>query len=769
MSKPNFETFIITDMNLFNRLKIYASKVPSEILAFDVETNGGSEKRTKLWGIGLAFSALKAFYIPWRNPDGTDYWHPDSYAEIQNWLQNTLTSKKIIGHNLVYDTLVTENNLGFRIDNAIYADTILMRHSLNEEGPFALKEVAVEVLGAWADLAQEKLKEEVLAAGGKWTVSQKDMYLASTQTLGEYCCWDVILTMMLFEEFDPKIKSEGLEQLFYQDEVMPLYKEVTINMKRHGFPIDINYYQKLAIDIEQELKTIEDGIMKSIAKDIKPFETELLNDEFPIKNTGNFPKAFAEVLGVPLPVTKDGKITLAKKALDKQREATPFFSGFYDWLEKGGDIKNALPSTMAATVLYSKSSNPIRAAQEKLFFDKHPDKKHIFNLKSNDHLAKLICDAWGFQPLERTEKENKPKIDDDFLESIKSNSAIASLLDYKKLNKLLSTYVEGILERQIDGVIYTSMLQFGTTSGRFSSRDPNLQNQPRVKDDESGLSPLVLKYVNAIRKGFVAGAGRKVVNADYASLEPVCFAHVSGDEKLRDVFRNGEDLYSRVAIETFNLIGVSALKSAPNYLKNIMPEKRQTAKVIALAIPYGAEAARISEILGVSFNEAKDIIDNYLNGFPELRRYMNRCNYSAKTLGMITTQFGRIRHLKEARSIYTLYGDQALDYKWAKRQGIEDIRYKFKNALNNAKNFPIQGLAAHIVNRSAIAIAREFKKQNLDAYIALQIHDELTVISKDTHAEKVSEIMKHCMENTTKISIPLVAEPLIADNWGEAK
>src|SRR5690606_745379 len=149
-------------------------------------------------------------------------------------------------------------------------------------------------------------------------------------------------------------------------------------------------------------------------------------------------------------------------------------------------------------------------------------------------------------------------IDDDFLETLKSKKEISMLLDYKKLNKLLSTYVEGILERQIDGVIYTNMLQFGTTSGRYSSRDPNLQNQPRVKDaQDSGLSPVVLKYVNAIRKGFVAGPGRKVVNADYSSLEPVCFAHVSGDEKLRDVFRNGEDLYSRVAIETFNLTGVS--------------------------------------------------------------------------------------------------------------------------------------------------------------------------------------------------------------------
>lgn len=770
MSNPTFETHIINDYSLFERLKTYASKVQSDIVVYDVETNGGSEKTTKLHGLGLSFTNQKAFYIPWRLNNGSLYWSADEQSKIISWLKHILTTKKVIGHNIIYDVLVTENNLGLKLDEHIYADTILMRHCLNEEGPFALKEVAVEVLGPWADKAQEKLKEEVLANGGKWTKDQKDMYLASIDTLGEYCCFDVILTMMLFEHFDSKLKTEELDKLFYQDEVMPLYKEVTINMKRNGFPIDVDYYNQLKQDITVEMNNIESNIMKSIKKDIKHFETELLNDEFPISNNGNFPKALAEVLGIPLPVTKDGKVTLAKKAIEQQKKATAVFSNFYDWVVSGGDVKNAIPTSIAAKVLYSSDKgNPLRDAQELLFFKKHADRKYIFNLKSNDHLAELICNTWGYSPLERTEKENKPKIDDDFLESLKNRPEIEALLDYKKLGKLLSTYVEGILERQVDGTIYTSMLQFGTTSGRYSSRDPNLQNQPRVKDEDSGLSPLVLKYVNAIRKGFIAGPGRKVVNADYASLEPVCFAHVSGDEKLRDVFRNNEDLYSRVAIETFNLVGVSAKKSDPNYLKNVMPERRQTAKVIALAIPYGAEAARISQELGVSFNEGAEVVENYLSGFPDLRKYMSRCNYSAKTLGMVKTEFGRVRHLKEARSIHTLYGDSIMDYKWAKKRGLEDIRRKFKNALNNSKNFPIQGLAAHIVNRAMIALSKEFKKNNIDGWISLQVHDEVTAIVREDQANLASKLMKQCMENTTKISVPLVAEPLIADNWGEAK
>lgn len=754
--QPSFQTFIINTPELLDSLKKYALAVDSEYLAYDVETNSKIEKKADLYGIGLAFNTNKAFYIPWRKPDGSKYWDAITESNITTFLTNTINIKKVIGHNVIYDALVTENQLGIDLTPNIHADTILMRHSLVEDGDFALKEIAVQELGPWADKAQDKLMNEVLAAGGSWTKDQKDMYLASTETLGEYCCWDVILTMMLFELFEPRIVSEGLYDLFYKEEIMPLYKEVTINMKRKGFPVDVAYYQNLKVEITNEIGKLEDDIMNLIKNDIKSFEEALLEKECPVKATGNFPKYYAEAAGIPLPVNAKTKaITLAKKAVELQKQAAPQFSELYDHILQ---------------IEPRKPLNPfmIEKAQRLCFFERNPDSKHIFNLRSNDHLIELVFNRWGFQPIEHTDG-GKPKIDDDYLDTLKGNPVIDKLLDYKKLNKLLSTYVDGILDRQLQGIIYTSMLQFGTTSGRFSSRDPNLQNQPRIKDEDSGLSQLVLKYVNAIRKGFVAGKGYKVVNADYASLEPVCFAHVSGDQKLKNVFINGEDLYSRVVIETFNLTGVSAIKKDPLFLKNIHPEKRQVGKVIALAIPYGAEAARIAEILGITYKEAQEIIDKYLKGFPNLAKYMYRQNYEAKRNGLVKTEFGRIRHLKEAKAMWALYGDDLLDFKWAKKNNKTDLRRKFKNSLNNAKNFPIQGLAAHIVNRAMIAIARQFKLEGIDGYIALQVHDEITCIVREDQAVRASSIVKDCMENTTKISVPLGAEPLIADNWGEAK
>lgn len=789
MVEHKFETYIIENKALFERLKAYESAVSDDLIVLDVETDSVIEKLANLYGIGLCFTDKKAFYVPWRDKLGNFVWSEQEREDIKEWLYSVCSKRKLIGHNIIYDVLVLENNLGLDFSKFIYSDTILQKHTLDEEEPFALKEIAVNVLGPWADKAQQDLKQNVLDNGGKWSKENKDMYLADTSVLAEYCSYDVMLTYLLFQKFETKLREEKLHKLFYEEEVMPLYKYVTIDMKRRGFPIDVAYFENLKSEIQKEIINLEDSIINECEKEVPNFIQEVLDKTAPIKNNGLFPKKLAEICGIPLPESKSGTITLSKKALEKQSEVTPEFKEFYGWIIGENDISKIKP-ILSNVILYGESNlnlkditieNLCRITQEKIFFskDSNKDSRYIFNLKSNDHLKAWLVDKLGFTPLEYSDKTKKPKVDEDFLESIKDeNQAVQKLLDYKKLNKLLSTYVEGILSRQLDGYIYTSMLQFGTTSGRYSSRSPNCQNLPRIKEGDSGLSPLVLTYTNAIKKGFIAGTGRKVVNADFSSLEPVCFAHASGDEKLIDVFKNGEDLYSRVAIEVFKLKDVSADKKSPNYLKNVYPELRQKAKIFCLAVVYGAEAARISEAMKVSYKEADQIIKAYLDAFPNLRNYMNNCNYQAKKYGYVITEFGRKRHLQKANSLFTLYGNDLLKRKWCEQQERLDKleqgtllnqRRVFKNLLNNAKNFPIQGLAAHIVNRAMIDLAKKFKEHSIDGWIALQVHDEITCIVSEAHSKLAAELLQGCMENTTKISIDLHAEPLIADNWAEAK
>ena len=762
----NFQHFIVDTPELLASLKNYEAQVTDDLLVLDLESNSEIEKIAQVYGIGLCFTDQKAFYIPWRRKDGTSVWTDTDAKSIIDWIADACKRRRVIGHNILYDVLVFENNFGINLESLVYSDTILMKHTLDENPPFGLKEIAPAILGPWADKAQEKLKENVVANGGKWTKDTKEMYKADTEVLGEYCCWDVMLTLLLFNIFQKKLESEELLKFFYEEEVMPLYKEVTINMKRKGFPIDIAYFEKLKLELTKEINSLEDSILTEIKPLVSKFEQELLDKKFPVKPGGNFPKAFAKMFDLRLPVDKKtGKITLATKALKILLESDPSNKEkvFYEWLLE----KNELDTN---TWIYTNRA----AVQREQFFDDNPDKRYVFNLASGDHMGHLLFNVLGITPFKFTETK-KPSTDaevlDELIEQYKDKEPwMAKLFDLRKLNKLQSTYVEGVLDRQIQGMIYTSMLQFGTTSGRYSSRNPNLQNQPRVKDDDSGLSELVLKYVNAIKKGFIAGAGNKVVNADYASLEPRCFAHMSGDENLRDVFRKpGEDLYSLVGIKTFQLVGYSSNKKDPNYLGEVAVEWRQKSKEFVLMVPYGAEEAQVSRKMGVDWDEARDIIANYLKSFPNLKRYMATYNYSAKKNGYVKTELGRIRHLPEAKNIYNVHGDQVLDRKYAKNKGLLDTRSRYKNLLNNAKNFPIQGLASHIVNRAMIAITREFKRLGIDGWIALQVHDEITCIVAEKHSELAAKIVRDCMENTTKISIPLIAEPQIADNWADSK
>jgi DNA polymerase I-like protein with 3'-5' exonuclease and polymerase domains len=749
---------MIDSWDSFVELQEYFLEQEYEYFTFDLETDSVQEKTAKIYGLGLCVKDNEAFYIPVRKPTGELFWTEQQLKSIYTWIYKCCR-KKLLGHNIIYDCLVFENNSGYDISPFIFCDTILLKHTLDEERPFGLKEVSVKYLGEWADKAQEALYASIEANGGSTTKDNLQMFKANTDVLGEYCGYDVVLTRKLFDLFSPRLKAEGLEDLFYNKEIMPLYKEVIIDMKRKGFPIDIEYFRKLKEDITKEIDLLESGIMSELKPLVGTFEQELLDKKYKISNKGEFPKFFAGIRGIALPTNKFGSVTLAKDFIATMMEQLDPLSEafkFYEWVGF-----NRCNEMITREVL--------KDIQLKKYFASNPDTHFVFNLKSNDHLGWLFFSKLNETPLSKTEG-GKPQCDEDFLDSVAENHAfVKKLIDYRKLLKLSSTYIDGILDRQVEGVVHTSYLMFGTTSGRFSSRDPNLQNLPRIKEDDAELSPLVLHYTNSIKKGFVAPKGYKLVNADYSALEPRCFCEASGDKKLKEVFLRGHDLYSQIAIDVFGIEGCSSDPAASNYLKKKHPEKRQKSKIFALAIVYGAEAGRIAEAMGISYSEAARLIEDYLDAYPDLRKYMLRCDMMAKKYGYVKTEFGRIRHLPLAKQLHAKWGDQLLDRRFAKSRGLGDIRYKLKNMLNNGKNFPIQGMAAHIVNRSMLALKRAYVKNNIEGWIAGQTHDEITAVIREDQAELASQLMKDIMENTVKISIPMVAAPIIGNNWAEVK
>jgi DNA polymerase I-like protein with 3'-5' exonuclease and polymerase domains len=341
---------MINTIEAFERLVEYSQKVPSDYFFLDVETDSKFERKAKVYGIAICWNDSRAFYIPIRSkPEGKGMvgkpiWPKTQQDRIVAFLEGICNSKKWVNHNAIYDILVMKYDQGVDLLPGLYSDTILLKHTTNEEKPHDLKSCAVNELGDWANQAQQDMKQSVLDNGGEWNQENKDMYLADTHILGKYAMWDVLLTCKLFKIYSARLEEQELVDFFYKEEVMPLYKEVTIPMKDAGFVIDIDHFTKQKEEIAEELRAMEKRIYSSVLPMVQPFIQQLLDDAAPIKNSGPIAIMLAEAAGVTLPQAKKKDkdtgevtftITLGKPAVQKQKILTPEYSDFYDWLLTG--------------------------------------------------------------------------------------------------------------------------------------------------------------------------------------------------------------------------------------------------------------------------------------------------------------------------------------------------------------------------------------------------------------------------------------------------
>jgi DNA polymerase-1 len=366
----------------------------------------------------------------------------------------------------------------------------------------------------------------------------------------------------------------------------------------------------------------------------------------------------------------------------------------------------------------------------------------------------------------------------DMLEDLsKTHPWAENLRVYNKLLKIKSTYIDRFVDNAEDGKYYFYFKQNGTVSGRYGS---DAQQLPKPKE-EGEDAPIIVKYTNIVRAFLISGPGRKIIDADYESLEPHCFASVSGDKGLQDIFNNGWDFYSTVAIKTERLEedtvtypnGVSPDKRSPVYLKKLDPVKRNKAKAYSLGIAYGMEAYALGMTLGVDQKVAQELVDGYLNGFPQLKEWRVKSREQVKQHGSITNKVGRIRHLPKVQRLYQKYGDQIMDWRFrnelAKTHGKDQVLqwYRdYRNGLNNCLNYQLQSLAAAVVNRAAVQINRKLKELGIDGRVQAQVHDQLIINVPEDQAEFVAPIIKEIMESTTKLEgVTLKAPPEISVNW----
>lgn len=744
--------FIYTDSDLQKAITWLKGQTEVE---YDIETSG-LEHRSGAEIIGFGFSAFHTgFYLPIR----TYNIHTNQLELIPGSVEKAkqilaiLATKRLSTFNGAFDIPFTTAKLGIDLLPALWCDVLLLKHTVDEEFPFKLKEIAVQVFGYGAASEQRDLYAQLKERGA----TKHELYKASTEVIGKYCIQDCILTGRLRRHYLPLLRAEGLEKFFFEQEVMPLYREVTIPMEQYGLKLDLPLMQQSLAEISVDIAALE----ASIQSQIKPllaqgFNEWFLGKDYEFKLTGNFGQGIAKYFGLAdaLPRTNAGKLSLAKGALMALDE-----SRGQQILLKAEEI----------------SQEEIEGVRQLMCDEEHGVNASLFNLQSKHHLKRLFFDTLKLEPLSTTELGN-PQVDDNFISSIANLYPWASELQtYNRLNKIKSTYIERFLGGQVDGIFYPSFFQHRTVSGRLAS---NLQQLPKKVSAKKEPLEVIRKYNNRLRDFFVARPGHKLIGSDYESLEPHIFAHASTDKKLHAIFQRGDDFYSTIAIDTEGLTQYSPNKLAPNYLGELAPDIRQKAKIYGLGIPFGMSGYKLAFELNVPQVEAEKLVQAYLDSYPQLKEWIKSSHDFVLEHGYIRTLAGRVRHLKSTKAHYDKYGKSILDSLVLYKQYGEDptmyeqmkkVRKEMQNGLNNCINVQCQSMAASIVSKASILIMREFKAKGLKARLCLNVHDEIVSEAPDAEVQEVCEIMQRNMENCYKLDVPLKAVPQVALKYGDTK
>lgn len=738
---------IITNQQYFNLMHFIAI---NDILAYDTETTGLNPRKDKVIGFSVG-NADEAFYVPIWAYDGQKLNRIglDDF-QISNLLI-VLKTKKLVMQNGSFDCRFTAQNLGVDLSAALYADTMLALHTHDENRfSYSLKPYAAEIFGKQVLDAQTDLEDSIKANGG---TGKGDIYKADVAIIAKYGAQDSVLTMRVWQHLKPLLAKDNLLEFFLETEVMSLYREVTIPMEAHGITLDIALMQQTLQEISTDIAAVESRVQQAIKPHLNLFERWFLDKDYSPSRSGAFAQGIAAFAELPLPRTKGGAYSLTEKSIA------------------------ALPASHWKNVLLKTEylSTEEKEKTQQLLWTKE-GQQYMFNLNSRHHLKKLLFDTLKEQSISFT-PTGQPQADQEFLESIAHKYLwVQDLLVYYKLMKLKGTYIERFLEQQEDGVFYPQFHQHRTLSGRYGS---DMQQLPRqLEEDDEALHPLVLKYTNSIRNFFIAAPGTVLIDADYESLEPHIFAHVSGDPDIRAIFDQGLDFYSQVAIKTEKLQGFSADKRADNFLGKLNKSKRQTAKAYALGLCYGMSGYKLQFELNIPLSEADKLERGYWVGFPVLKKASDTARLECLSNGQVRVETGRVRRYPRAPQIFQKHGNAILhDLElWKKYQEAPKLyeqakkdRKEIKNYLNNSFNVKVQGLAASVINRASIETAKQYKRLGLTAAIIAQIHDELLIQASNEHAEQAATILQQCMENTVKLSIKLKAKPQIGQVYGSIK
>lgn len=375
------------------------------------------------------------------------------------------------------------------------------------------------------------------------------------------------------------------------------------------------------------------------------------------------------------------------------------------------------------TTFLKQLSETYRSKLDELSREIFQHSKHEFNLNSPKQLSEFLFDELGLKPKGKKNKTGSYSTKSEILDELAmENPLVQKIIDHRELQKLLSTYIDTLPTLVDDmGRLHAQFLQHGTTTGRFSSQNPNVQNIP-IRSDLG----------RAIRTAFIAPTGHKLVSADYSQIELRVLAMLSGDPILHDVFKGSKDIHTTVASRVF---GVSE--------SDVTKNQRRDAKVINFGIIYGMGISALQKNLGGTRAQAEQFYEAYFHEFPNIRQYLDEVKETAKKTLQTKTLFGRIRNFPMFRS---------------------KLPFMIALAERTATNAPIQGTAADIIKLAMVDMDQTIQNHGWQDCIfpVLQIHDEIVYEVPDDLIDDFSQVLRTTMESVitthTEIIDPEIAK-----------
>lgn len=477
------------------------------------------------------------------------------------------------------------------------------------------------------------------------------------------------------------------------------------------------------------LKNLEDDLMLSaylLAPDSNDYTIERLCQEFQIErevlNTENLSEESVSLLqqcAVLSPLQQAIRTEICKNGQESLLN----------------DIELPLAEVLASMEVYGFEVDSEALTEYGVMLDQKIDdyKQEIyrlageeFNINSPKQLGEVLFEHLGLPARKKTKTGYSTNA--DVLESLRGkHDIIDNILEYRKVAKLKSTYVDGLLKViGKDGRIHSHFNQTDTRTGRLSSTEPNLQN-----------IPVRTELGSRLRAFFRAPQNSRLVDADYSQIELRVLAHISNDEYMIEAFNSDADIHTNTAAQVFHMPALF-----------VTPEMRRKAKAVNFGIVYGIGAFSLSQDIGVSVAEAERYIKSYLDTYSGVRQYMDDTVSFAKEHGYTETMFGRRRALPELNS-------------------------SNKNIVNFGKrvamNTPIQGTAADIIKIAMIRVYRRLQEEKLKSKLILQVHDELIVEAPDDEVETVRRLLTEEMQGAVNMKVLLKADVNDGVTWFDAK